>query len=421
MSSLSDITSSTYSLRDSSKSTILNSKGYRHIPDNVLLIIFSYFNQDEVVKNLMPVSQQWRSVAEHPSLRKTLKFSGIARDTAEICERIWRYNQAQTIHVRRICEPVDVLRQICRCSENLKHLTLRHCPQIFEDSLRHLLLTCKNLESLDLKGTPFRALIFYEELVLAQSLSCVNFSENPYLLPSNIATIILNCRKLTGFHLSSFKPINKINLTDSDCYFILSHTVLKLNSLTLDCSTLSTYSFPSIMRSKYLKYLCLNYAYNFDSSDFQDMWKSLKNLTSLKIRFARQLTDKSVKTLFMEGKKVMSKLEALDLTGCSGLKDQGVIAIAQCCSGLKSLVLRSCKNVSDIGVVFKRCQALEVLNIAFCSQLRFGSTMMPKNLKILFISDDIQLRNFVDLLRTKGKTVAVKLCESEYNKNYSNI
>ncbi|KAG5899370.1 hypothetical protein JTB14_036859 [Gonioctena quinquepunctata] len=406
-----------YILGEAGETIFLNLRGFGYLPETVLFRIFSYFNEEELRKNILPVCQRWRTVAEHPSLWKILKFRGDSMKTSFICDKVWQFNEVNTIIIRDILEPVVILRQICRCSLNLRHLTIRNCPQITEDSLRHLVFSCKNLETLDLKGTPFRALIFYEELASVKSLATINFSDNFHLTTSNITTTILNCRSLTGFHLSTFKPSNKMDMTDADCRFMLSHMVLRLTSLSLDCSTLSSYSISSILRCKHLEYICLNYAYNFDPKDFQDLWKTIKKLRSLKIRFAHQIGDLSVKNLFENGKKVMSDLEVIDLTGCSKIGNVGVIAIAKHCSKLRTLVLRSCRNLTSLDLLLTKCQMLETLNIAFCENLHLDNQPVPENLKNLFISEGKNFKLFANLMMKSGSDVIVRICESEYNKN----
>ncbi|KAJ8953586.1 hypothetical protein NQ318_003008 [Aromia moschata] len=372
--------------------------GYGNLPLHVLLRIFEHLDEDELRTSIIPVCQQWRLAAETPSLWKTLRFSGSRADPAAICEKIWLYNKAERIHVRNVSRPAAILRQICRCSDNLRHLTLRNCLEVTEDSLRHVLSTCKQLKSLDLKGTPFRSLIFYEELSCLRSLTSLNIGENPLLTLSNILTIAVNCRKLEGFHLATFEPKNKVFLDDSDCYFVLTFS----NART---------------EEPLLRHICLNYAYNFEGVHFQNMWKTLIHLTTLKIRFGHQISDQNVRHLFEEGREAMSNLEVVDFTGCLKIGDEGVRAIANCCSKLRVLNLRSCKNVSSLFDVTKNCKELEMLNIAFCEGLNTDGLLVPAALKVLFISDRDALKAFADLVKETSNKAGVKLCVSEFNKN----
>ncbi|XP_056636729.1 F-box/LRR-repeat protein 7-like [Diorhabda sublineata] len=395
--------------------------GFGYLPEKVLLNIFQYFDETELRTTIIPVCQQWRTAAEHPSLWNTLKFQGISISTSVICLKIRQFNTAETIIIKEIKEPLIVLRQICRYAQNLVRISLRHCHEVVEDSLRHLIVSCKVLKELDLKGTKFKSLIFCVELAFCQSLSSVNFSDNPYLTISHITSIIMNCRKLNGFHISTFKPINRIYLIDADIYFLTNHTANSLQSLSLDCSNLGNGSFSSILQCKNLQYLCLNFAYNFEGCDFQNLWKTLRKLKTLKVRFGHQITDVNIKNLFEQGKDSLEKLEVIDFTGCSKISNFGIKAIAQSCTNLKQLILRNCKNIFSIDDILKKCSNLEMLNIAFCTNLNIYTIFELKTLRILFISDEKKLKYFIDCLKNKNKNLKLKICDSEFNKSFRNI
>lgn len=391
-------------------------EGFGYLPTNILIKIFSYFTEKEIRKHIVPVCQQWRAAAEHPSLWKKLEFRGMNINTNLICDKVWLFRHVETISIRNILEPVTVLRQIARCCQNVTHLTLRHCPEILEDSLRHLVFSCRQLKVLDLKGTPFKSLILQEELTSCPNLYKINFSDNPYLAIPQMIAIVVNCRNLTEFHLSSCKARTDCQLNDTDCYFILTRMVQNLKALTLDCSSLSSMSFISIMRCRKLEHLCLNYAYNFNGNDFQDMWKNLNQLITLKIRFGHQIADLNFVHLFSDGCEVMRKLQAVDFTGCSKLSNGGVEMMGKYCTNLKSVVLRSCKNVLCLEPIMKNCTELEVLNVAFCTFAKYTGLSIPPKLKYLYISDNAKHTSFKKNVKQRLKYVVVMLCIHEFNK-----
>ncbi|CAH1223276.1 unnamed protein product [Diabrotica balteata] len=408
------------SLRGSNVSFKVRS-GFGQLPEKILLNIFQYFNEDELRKNIIPVCQQWRTVAENPRLWKILKFTGMSTNTSVICFKIWQLNKAEEIHMKGIKQPLVVLRQICRCAQNIVSISLRHCHEISEDGLRHLIVSCKSLKILDLKGTPFKSLIFYEELACTKNLSNINISENIYVTVSHISSLVVNCPSLDGLHISSFQPINRIFITDGDAYFFLSHISKRLRSLSLDCSNLSTGSFSSILGCKNLEYLCLNFAYNFDGNIFQNLWKTLRKLKALKIRYGHQISDANIKNLFQNGRDSLSNIEVIDLTGCSKLSNFGIAALAICCKKLKKLILRSCKNVFTIDYILEECHDLEMLNISFCKNLQCKYQSNSISLKIMFLSDDKKVIEVGNFLKSKNNNLQLKLCESEHNKNYRKL
>ncbi|CAH1100188.1 unnamed protein product [Psylliodes chrysocephalus] len=403
-------TSATSSLRGSRINFIR--KGYAQLPQNVLIQIFRHFNEEELRKTIIPVCQQWRAAAENPVLWKTLKFSGLKINTSVINNKIWQFSSAERITMNNIKEVMPVLRQICRCCKNLVHITIRHCHEISEDSLRYLLVSCRNLKILDMKGTPFQSLIFCEELAYSKSLCSVNFSDNKYITLKHISSIVVNCHNLNGFHMSIFQPINKIYLTDPEINCLFSQTNYRLQSLTLDCSSLGSATFSAILRCKDLEYLCLNFAYNLEGNIFQMLGKSLEKLKVLKVRFGHQIKDNQFMNFFDDS----SKLEVIDFTGCNKLSTFGMKSLAQYCSNLKTLIIRNCKNVFTLESVFSRCSNLEILNIAFCNKLHFKEKCKMPNLKELFISDDKRLKMLADKLKATNRDLLLKMCESEFNK-----
>lgn len=394
--------------------------GFDNLPTNILLNIFKNLNQDELRNNIIPVCQQWRDAAESPVLWKSLTFSGKHIHTSTICDKIWQYRDVEKIYLRDILEPIVVLRQICRYSDNLQHLTLRYCLNISEDSLRHLVFACKNLKTLDLKGTVVKLLIFYEELACAKNLIGINLSDNILLSRSNILTVAVNCRKLEEFHISTFNPKDRIFLSDSDCYFMIASLVYNLKSISLDCSSLNSYAFSFILHCKHLRHLHLNYAYRFEGILFESIWKNLPHLSSMKIIYGYQISDLNVKTLFEDGKDVLQKMQVIDFTGCCKVSDKGIEAIANCCKNLKTLVVRSCKNVVSLFPILQNCKRLELLNVAFCQNLVIDDLPVPKHLKLLFISDNNHLKIFADLVKRENSSTKIKICVSEFNKQTVN-
>lgn len=113
-------------------------------------------------------------------------------------------------------------------------------------------------------------------------------------------------------------------------------------------------------------------------------------------------------------------MQVIDFTGCCKISDKAVAAIANCCKNLKTLILRSCKNVTCLFPVLKNCKRLEVLNVAFCQNLAIDDLPVPERLKLLFISDNNDLKVFADLMERKNNSIKIKICVSEFNKHTIN-
>nr|CAH7755514.1 unnamed protein product [Callosobruchus chinensis] len=225
----------------------------------------------------------------------------------------------------------------------------------------------------------------------------------------------MNCQHLTGFHLGSFQPKDKVHLNDGSCYFILTKLVHNLTHLSLDCSTLSACSFASILRCKHLEHLCLNYAYNFRGCDFQSMWKTLAKLKVLKVRNGHLISEINCSRLFTEGQGVMTNLEVIDFTGCGKIANGSILAVSKCCKNIKRLIVRSCRCITTIDSLVANCPELEMLNIGFCDNIMFDA--VPLCIKKLFISDSVKHRNFARRVMQQNKNCEVRVCLNEFNKD----
>lgn len=400
----------------STNNTKQSTNNFSRLPPHVLRIIFSYFDETELKNTIIPVCQRWRETAEDPVLWRKLIFNANKVPVSYICDKIWQFRLVNKIVLRNAIDSKIILRQICRCTDNLTHLILRHCTDLNEESLRYLLTTCKNLKVLDLKGSPFKCLIFYEELVHAKNLEVLNFSGNPYFTVKHIMSVVLNVSKLNGLHISNFKPNDNVLLYDADCYFMLTHVVFGLKYLTLDCFCLSSYTFNSILKCKNLEYLCLNYAFNLEGKTFENMWKAVPKLKTLKIRFAHNVKDSNLKNLFNNGKEVMAQLEVVDFTGCSQIGTPGLQELAEYCPNVRSLVVRNCQKITSVHSVLEKCENLARINIAFCTNLCLENERVPLKLQELFIWDNISQINFANLVQNSNPNLVVRVCQSEFNK-----
>lgn len=198
---------------------------------------------------------------------------------------------------------------------------------------------------------------------------------------------------------------------------MLTHTVFAFKYLTLDCSILNSYTFCSILKCRNLEYLCLNYAFNFEGKDFGNLWSSLKKLKTLKVRFAHNIKDSNVKDLFETGKEVMKNIEVLDLTGCTQIGNECLQAIANCCTALKSLVVRNCLKINSVIPILNKCDKLEILNVAFCKNLILGNHPVPADLKELFICDIVEQTKFAKLVKQLNSSTVIRVCQNEFNKD----
>lgn len=71
------------------------------------------------------------------------------------------FTQLESVLIDNITEPTTVIRQICRCLPEIKHLAIRYCSAVPESAIRFIIGACKMLQSLDLCGTEIRGTFAY--------------------------------------------------------------------------------------------------------------------------------------------------------------------------------------------------------------------------------------------------------------------
>lgn len=107
-----------------------------------------------------------------PSLWKTLKITNGSTPARFICAKLRCFPYLETIHIERVEDPGEILRQICRSNNKIKILRMHYCQMIPEASLRNLIKCCKFIEVLDMQGTPIKGNTFFVEL---GGLKCLKY------------------------------------------------------------------------------------------------------------------------------------------------------------------------------------------------------------------------------------------------------
>ncbi|KAL3280987.1 hypothetical protein HHI36_004212 [Cryptolaemus montrouzieri] len=187
-------------------------KGYNRLPEDVLLRIFSHLNQKDL-NSVQQVCQKWKQGALNPSLWKNLKFQGLhtTESVNMAMRKIWMFEQLEEIYIKDVMEASALLRQIYRCLPNLQYLIIRYCDNLSCQTMKAVLRKCKNLKLLDLKGTSFRDISFYDYLPRLEHLKVLNLSDNASLTTKDMIDISLNCRNLEEFYVSLLKTDTKIS------------------------------------------------------------------------------------------------------------------------------------------------------------------------------------------------------------------
>lgn len=399
---------------------ILSPTWYHNLPIEILVRIFEHLEETETRKSAMLVCRQWKFAASRPVLWKKLHIYSKTVPTNFICQRIRCLPYLTTIHLRQISEPVIVIRQIMRWLPKLKHFTLRNSGTLSESVLRNLIQRCQQLETLDISGTTFRGCKFYEEIAGLMNLRHLNLSKNYSLNINNFMTALVNCHKLEELKVTTVLSDTETGrLSDTHVLFIISNFASNLTGLGLDASSLTDFSFKVVMQCTKLKTLSLHSARNLSPEVLLNIWNTLPNLNTLKVREAHQIDGSTIAELFNSNRENLQRITSIDLTGCWKINDIGIAAIANCCE-LERLTLKGCKSIQSLQPIRDNCAKLKKLNIAFCINLDPWTILpLPEKLNKLILDKSSRLSPIRDSMFGNGH-VTVKVCLSEYNKSMEN-
>ncbi|XP_045471252.1 F-box/LRR-repeat protein 15-like [Harmonia axyridis] len=394
--------------------------GFNRLPQHILLKIFSHLKEKDL-HTVQQVCQRWKQGALNPSLWKNLKIQKLrTTDSVNMAlQKIWMFGQLEKVYIKDVIEASALLRQVYRCLPNLKYLIIRYCNNLSAQTMRAVLRKCKQLEMLDLKGTTFRDNSIFEELPRLPNLRILNLSDNGNLTTKDMIDISLNCRNLEEFYVSFIKSDSTSKqLTDEDCNFIVSNMSKNLKGFYIDGATLTDQCFQRIFLCHQLEHLGFHRAYNLTGKTFSVIWQYLTHLKTLKLTFGNQIRDEDVEVVFLDGRTEMSNLEVIDFTGCWKIKDNAVKAIAESCPKLKKLILKNCKNITDVSPL-KKCKELAILNIAFCLKLSIDSWLpIQTSVHTIFIDHGDNLKKLEEDLRQNSRNIDVRLCHSQFKKSF---
>lgn len=394
---------------------------YNKLPNNVLLNIFDHLDRGDL-KNVMQVCQKWKQNARNPKFWKSIKIQEIysMENINYALRTIWFFNKLERVYIKNVPECSHLLRQINRCLPNLISLKVRYCNGVQSETIKSILRNCSNLMELDLKGTNIEDYMFYENLpAYVSKLKILNLTDNIYLRTKDIINISLNCHELREFYVSGIvSNKRRKELTDYDCLLIIQNMASNLKGFMIDGATLTDPSFHKMLLCSKLEHFGFHRAYNLNGRTFTLIWKYLRNLKTLKITYGNLITGGDVKALFIDGKYVMNKLTVIDFTGCWKINDEAIAAIADCCSLLNKLILKCCKNLTNI-VYLRKLDYLQILNIAFCFNINIQPWLpVQGSLTTLFLSKGNILEDILTSLKKDKRDLKIHICPSQFKKIY---
>lgn len=364
------------------------------LSEKLFLKILNYFSDEEIFEYIIPVCNKWRNIVLKHNLHVALKASN---DKTNLDEKLHYYPYIYKLNLNKFDNVSDILRRSYCTLKNLQFLIIRNCFELNEIVIRNILFVCPKLYLLDLKGTNLKGYKFFEEIGKMETLKSVNFGGNSLLTMQNLFSFALNCHKgLQELHLT---PLHVV-INDKDGETIVNSLKNGLKALSITATNLDGRFYMFLKEFTELEYLCLHCAHSLNDDLFKGIY--LPNLKVLKIRFAFLLTGSSFVKFF----QISNKLQFLDLTGCTKLNNNSLNVISLNCKALNTLILRSCKRITNLYTIFQNCPQLRVLNIAFCDNI--VKLQLPQNVRLVFCNSNEQIQ--------ENGVVLIKKCSSEFNK-----
>ncbi|XP_063241538.1 uncharacterized protein LOC134541790 [Bacillus rossius redtenbacheri] len=354
--------------------------GFHNLPREVLVRIFSYFPEEEIAGVLMHVCQHWRLAATHPSLWCRLRFQGASLPARDICRLLHHSACLTSLQLVAVPGPsvVRALRQVCRCNPLLQHITVKRCMRedecIPDSVLKNLVVSCRELLSINFKGTQIRTRRLVSELVYAPQLRSLKLSLQASSRPRDLLLAALNCRDLSELVVSPCRARGgPPPLADTDACLLFHALRPSLAALSFDAHGLCEPALQAILSCSLLRSLKLTNCVQLSGALFRSLPRRLPGLARLRLANACQLTSEDVAGAFAEPGSPLRRLSYLDLAGCWRLRDEGLLVVAEAAGGtLMHVGLERCKSVTRAGVagLLGACRHLRHLNVAHAFEFR---------------------------------------------------
>jgi F-box/leucine-rich repeat protein 14 len=245
-------------------------------------------------------------------------------------------------------------------------------------SLRELIHGLPNLESLNLSGC-YNLSDFALESAFGRevpSLKVLNLSLCKDVTDSSIKRITANCRnieildlagcsKVTNsslFYISMLRKVRKLNLRS--CRMISDHGIGDL------CNTHDSHG-------RILEELCLQDCQKLTDESLRHVAAGLPHLDRINLSFCVSITDTGLKSL-----SKITSLRELNLRSCDNISDIGIGFLAENGLGLRSLDVSFCANITDTAMknIAAGIASLHSLSLTTCSISDDGLQKLSKAL-----------------------------------------
>ena len=315
------------------------------LPSELILEIFKFLHTAKDLHSCLLTCQTWCACSVEmlwykpqlytaPSMIKFLPIirkEGLSFDYPSFIRRL---------NLSYLCEQIAdaILMKLQRC-KRLERLTLLGCKRVTDRGLADILSHNTGLIALDISGLD--QVTDLSVLVAAsrnKNLQGLNLTDCRNITDDAIVEIAQQCRNLRRIKLN-----NCIGIKDKSVQALADY-------------------------SEYLLEIDLDHCHQVTSPAIANLIVSCAELRELRLNMCTQLNDSCFTGLQRD--RYMN-LRSLDLTGCSRITDDSVLAIVTAAPKLRTLVLAKCPNITDRGAVqiARLGKHIHFLHLGHCNQL----------------------------------------------------
>lgn len=331
---------------------------FEHLPDEIIIHILSYVSETDLAQNICLVSKRFYTLAMDPSLWTDIRLPRDKSMEFEECTLLLTRSpmlQKLSMRERSDCNELAVFAlKVCPMMQTLEVI---YCSKLKCDFFEVLAHNRNNLKELNLWGSGLEHQHLKEHALSMSSLTSINLFDCRGVDDDGLIELAKKCNHIQSINI---KEITQVG--DRGVELLIDHQKQNLQSLELDGESLSSQAYLKLRLCSSLTFLDISFAENMDREGLVAI-SNLAKLKALTIRRGRVLTDSDFVYAFTTG--ALKCLVYLDLSECSGLGDDGLIAIAGHCPKLKKFDLNWCWELTDrgVGTVVEKCPNLETLGL----------------------------------------------------------
>jgi hypothetical protein len=382
------------------------------IPSELLLHIFSYLPQCDLINTTDQVCQYWRQLCLSPPLWRNVEYF------VHTFEQLFQIQS----YVRKLKIPSGNLIGFFKDHRklqflNLKTLDLSDMPvRNSEAVFGKIIERCPNLENIKFYSDrrPYNMEHSLSKLSDLELLTIdMGYFCGTQTLDENLILFLKRQPRLKKLVLRGWHAISNTTISDILDYFpnILSFYIDNNDNISNEAFTRSD----KILNLKELTFQ----SKSIDDDGLQHVTKRAKQLKVLNIEYCEKMTDKALHCI-SQYYPLLEKLSFGKTSSFTGdnFTNRGLFSIAERLLSLKYLSVIGCKNIDDDGVIslVKSCHGLTYIRLKGCTEMTDNS--------LLAIGEHCHLLREADFsncfsISARGVYCLIRSCTGLYKLNLS--